>query len=106
MKVDRSMQHAAMQPQAVPAGDAAKAGGAMKAMDAGKTPRSEPNSWAASGIIALALLFAGAGPGVAAASGHGHDGHARPHHPAASSHRRDHSSPTRHGHISERPWMY
>jgi hypothetical protein len=101
MKVDRSMQHAVMQPQAVPAGGA---GNAMKAADAGKSPR--PETWAVSGIVSLALLFAGAGPGLAVASGHGHAGHARPHHPTAVSHHDHHSTPMRHGHISERPWMY
>jgi hypothetical protein len=105
MKVDRSMQHAAMRPQAVPAGGAMKAGDAMEAVDATKTSRPEP-SWAASGIIALALFFAGGAPGVAMASGHGHDGHTRPHHPAAASHHGGKSSPKHPRHVSERPWMY
>lgn len=100
------MQHAAMRPQAIPAGGAMEAGYAMSAADAGKTPRPEPNSWAAGGIIALALLFGGAAPGVATAFGHGHDGHARPQHPAAASQHGHGSSPKHSRHISERPWMY
>ena len=106
MKVDRSMQHASMQPRVVLAGGAGKAGDAMKAADAGKTPRPEPNSWAASGIVALALLFAATGPGVAMTAGHGHSDHTRPHRTAATSHRAEDSSPMRHDHISGRPWMY
>ena len=100
------MQHATMQPRVVLAGGAGKAGDAMKAADAGKTPRSEPSNWAASGIVALALLFAATGPGAAMATGHSHSHHTRPHRPAATSHHGEDSPLMRHSHISGRPWMY